>query len=69
MSTRRLSLTNNLTADQMKQLPIAQDYRDPISSCRRSRPTDAWSSAGERARVTYKFDGINVTLPLYGTLS
>jgi hypothetical protein len=67
------SLTNNLTADQFKQLPIAQDYRDLIKFL----PAVAYTPDGTRGPSAgasgqdnvYKFDGINVTLPLYGTLS
>ena len=67
------SLTNGLSADQMKGLPIAQDYRDLI----RFLPAVAYTPDGTRGPSAgasgqdnvYKFDGVNVTLPLYGTLS
>ena len=67
------SLTNNLTADQFKQLPIAQDYRDLIKFL----PGVAYTPDGTRGPSAgasgqdnvYKFDGVNVSLPLYGTLS
>src|SRR5262249_19932446 len=67
------SLTNNLTSDQFRQLPIAQDYRDLIKFL----PAVAYTPDGTRGPSAgasgqdnvYKFDGINVTLPLYGTLS
>ncbi|HKW00352.1 MAG TPA: carboxypeptidase regulatory-like domain-containing protein [Vicinamibacterales bacterium] len=67
------ALVNGLSADQMKGLPIGQDYRDLI----RFLPGVAYTpdatrgpSAGASGQDNvYKFDGVNVTLPLFGTLS
>ena len=67
------SLTNGLSSDQMKGLPIGQDYRDLI----RFIPgveytpdsTRGPSAGGSGQDNVYKFDGVNVTLPLFGTLS
>ncbi len=67
------SLTNGLSADQMKGLPIGQDYRDLIRfipGVQYTPDTTRGPSAGGSGQDNvYKFDGVNVTLPLFGTLS
>ena len=67
------SLTNGLSADQIKGLPIGQDYRDLIRfmpGVQYTPDTTRGPSAGGSGQDNvYKFDGVNVTLPLFGTLS
>ena len=67
------ALTNGLSADQMKGLPIGQDYRDLIRfipGVQYTPDTTRGPSAGGSGQDNvYKFDGVNVTLPLFGTLS
>jgi len=67
------TLTNGLSADQMKGLPVGQDYRDLIRfipGVQYTPDTTRGPSAGGSGQDNvYKFDGVNVTLPLFGTLS
>ena len=67
------TLTSGLSADQMKGLPIGQDYRDLIRfipGVQYTPDTTRGPSAGGSGQDNvYKFDGVNVTLPLFGTLS
>lgn len=67
------SLTNGLSSDQMKGLPVGQDYRDIIRfipGVEYTPDTTRGPSAGGSGQDNvYKFDGVNVTLPLFGTLS
>ncbi len=67
------SLTNNVSADQMKGLPLGQDYRDLIRlipGVPVTPDTVRGPSAGASGQDNvFQFDGVNVTLPLFGTLS
>ena len=67
------TLTNTLSADKFRNLPIAQDYRDLLRFIpgvqQTSDLTRGPSNGGSGQDNVYKFDGVNVTLPLYGTLS
>ena len=67
------TLTNTLSADQFRNLPIAQDYRDLLRMIpgvqQTADLTRGPSAGGSGQDNVYKFDGVNVTLPLYGTLS
>ena len=67
------AMTSGLSADQMKGLPVGQDYRDLIRlipGVQYTQDTTRGPSAGGSGQDNvYKFDGVNVTLPLFGTLS
>ncbi|HUL74331.1 MAG TPA: carboxypeptidase-like regulatory domain-containing protein, partial [Vicinamibacterales bacterium] len=67
------TLTNGLSAEQMKGLPLGQDYRDLIRflpAVQYTPDSTRGPSAGASGQDNvYKFDGVNVTLPLFGTLS
>ena len=67
------TLTNTLSADKFRNLPIGQDYRDLLRFIpgvqQTSDLTRGPSNGGSGQDNVYKFDGVNVTLPLYGTLS
>src|SRR5262245_1330653 len=57
----------------MKALPVGQEYRDIVKlipSVQYTQDTTRGPSAsGSGQDNLYQFDGVNVTLPLFGTLS
>lgn len=66
-------LKSGVSFDTIKSLPLGQDYRDLLKlipgvmySPDRTRGPSAGGSGQDN---TYKFDGVNVTMPLYGTLT
>ena len=67
------TITSGLSADQIKGLPLGQEYRDLlklISGVQYSQDAIRGPSAGASGQENvYHFDGVNVTLPLFGTLS
>jgi hypothetical protein len=67
------AIASGLSHDQIFGLPIAQDYRDLqklIPGVQYSQDTTRGPSAGGSGQDNvYQFDGVNVTLPLFGTLS
>jgi len=67
------SIKSGLSNDQLSHLPIAQDYRDlmrliPAVQFTQDQ-TRGPSAGGSGQDNVYQFDGVNVTLPLFGTLS
>ena len=54
-------------------MPVGQEYRDLIKlipGVQYTQDTTRGPSAGSNGQDNvYKFDGVNVTLPLFGTLS
>ena len=67
------TIANGLSNDQILALPVAQDYRDLqkfIPAVQISGDlTRGPSGGGSGQDNVYQFDGVNVTLPLFGTLS
>ena len=67
------TIANGLSNDQILALPIAQDYRDLqkfIPAVQFSQDLVRGPSGGGSGQDNvYQFDGVNVTLPLFGTLS
>jgi len=67
------TVASSLSNDQIFGLPIAQEYRDLqklIPGVQYSQDTVRGPSAGGSGQDNvYQFDGVNVTLPLFGTLS
>ncbi|WP_237066492.1 carboxypeptidase regulatory-like domain-containing protein [Microbulbifer guangxiensis] len=67
------SLSDAIGADVIKGLPIGQDYRDLIKLAPGVQYTQnsvrGPSAGGSGQDNVYKFDGVNVTLPMFGTLS
>ena len=67
------TIASGLSNDEILALPIAQDYRD----LQRFIPAVQFSAGhvrgpsggGSGQDNVYQFDGVNVTLPLFGTLS
>src|SRR4030095_783816 len=67
------TIATALNSDQLAGLPIAQDYRDLqklIPGVQYSQDQIRGPSAGGSGQDNvYNFDGVNVSLPQYGTLS
>jgi hypothetical protein len=67
------TIKNGLSSDQIKGLPVGQEYRDLlklIPGVQQSQDTVRGPSAGGSGQDNvYLFDGVNVTVPLFGTLS
>jgi len=73
IETNSTELKSGVSFDTIKSLPLGQDYRDLlklIPGVQYSPDTTRGPSAGGSGQDnTYKFDGVNVTMPLYGTLT
>src|SRR5260221_4209062 len=67
------SIVSGIPNEQISKLPVGQEYRDLIKLIPGVQYTqDAVrgpSSGSSGQDNVYKFDGVNVTLPLFGTLS
>jgi hypothetical protein len=67
------TIASGVPNDQISKLPVGQEYRDLIKlipGVQYTQDAVRGPSAGSNGQDnTYKFDGVNVTLPLFGTLS
>lgn len=67
------SLKTGVSAEQIQSVPVGQEYRDLIKLIPGVMYTQdsvrGPSAGGSGQDNTYKFDGVNVTLPMFGTLS
>jgi hypothetical protein len=67
------ALTSAVAGDEINELPVGQDYRDLIKLAPAVQYTEDTirgpSAGGSGQDNVYLFDGVNVTLPLFGTLS
>jgi hypothetical protein len=67
------TLKSGVSNEQIMAMPVGQEYRDLlklIPGVQFSRDTTRGPSAGGSGQDNvYQFDGVNVTLPLFGTLS
>lgn len=67
------AITTALAEEEIRELPIGQEYRDLLKlapAVQYSEDTIRGPSAGGSGQDNvYQFDGVNVTLPLFGTLS
>jgi hypothetical protein len=67
------ALKSGVSSETIKSLPVGQEYRDLIKLIPgvmyTPDGTRGPSAGGSGQDNTYKFDGVNVTMPLYGTLS
>ena len=67
------SLRSGVSNEQIRALPIGQEYRDLlklIPAVQVTQDTVRGPSAGGSGQDNvYQFDGVNVTLPLFGTLA
>ncbi len=67
------SLTNSLGEDAVKNIPIGQDYRDLLKLVPgvelSENATLGPSAGGSGVDNSYGFDGVNVSLPMFGNLA
>jgi hypothetical protein len=67
------ALKSGVSGDTIKSLPVGQEYRDLIKLIPgvmyTPDGTRGPSAGGSGQDNVYKMDGVNVTMPLYGTLS
>ena len=67
------ALKSGVTTDTIKSLPVGQQYSDLVKLIPgvqySENSTRGPSAGGSGQDNVYKFDGVNVTLPLFGTLS
>jgi hypothetical protein len=67
------ALKSAVSAEAIQSVPVGQEYRDLIKlipGVQYTQDTTRGPSAGGSGQDNvYKFDGVNVTLPLFGTLS
>ena len=73
ISRDEATIKSGVSYEQIKSLPIGQEYRDLlklIPGVQYSQDATRGPSAGGSGQDNvYLFDGVNVTLPLFGTLS
>ena len=67
------ALKSGVSSETIQSLPVGQEYRDLIKLIPgvmyTQDGTRGPSAGGSGQDNVYKFDGVNVTMPLYGTLS
>src|SRR6187200_2495672 len=67
------AIVSGIPNEQISKLPVGQEYRDLIKlipGVQYTQDSTRGPSAGSSGQDNvYKFDGVNVTLPLFGTLS
>jgi hypothetical protein len=67
------AIKSSVVAEQIQQLPVGQQYRDLVKLIPgvmyTQDGTRGPSAGGSGQDNAYRFDGVNVTLPLFGTLS
>ncbi len=67
------SIKSTVAADQIEQLPVGQQYRDLVKLVPGVQYTQDGtrgpSAGGSGQDNAYNFDGVNVTMPLFGTLA
>lgn len=67
------AIVSGIPSEQISKLPVGQEYRDLIKlipGVQYTQDSVRGPSSGSSGQDNvYKFDGVNVTLPLFGTLS
>ncbi len=67
------AIRSAVTEEMIEQLPVGQEYRDLLKLAPAIQVNEAGvrgpSSGGSEQDNVYQFDGVNVTLPLFGTLA
>ncbi len=67
------AIASSVSSEQIQALPVGQEYRDLIKLIPAVQYTQDQtrgpSAGGSGQDNVYQFDGVNVTLPLFGTLS
>ena len=73
VNTSSAELDTSVTQETIEALPVGQEYRDLVKLIPGVQYTEdsvrGPSAGGSGQDNTYLFDGVNVTLPLFGTLS
>ena len=73
IETNSTELKSGVNSEAIQSLPVGQDYRDLLKLIPgvmyTQDSTRGPSAGGSGQDNTYKFDGVNVTMPLYGTLT
>ena len=73
VDTSSASLKSGISNEQIRSIPVGQDYRDLIKlipGVQVTQDTIRGPSAGGSGQDNvYQFDGVNVTMPLFGTLA
>ena len=73
IDTSSAELKTGISSEVMDQLPVGQDYRDVVKlipGVQYSEDSVRGPSAGGSGQDNvYQFDGVNVSLPLFGTLA
>jgi hypothetical protein len=73
VDTKSSAITSGIAAEQIAALPVGQQYQDLIKllpGVQYTQDAVRGPSAGASGQSNvYQFDGVNVTLPLFGTLS
>ncbi|MGZ8709375.1 MAG: carboxypeptidase regulatory-like domain-containing protein, partial [Thermoanaerobaculia bacterium] len=73
VSTESTEVKSALSSEEIASLPVGQDYRDLVKLAPAVMYTQdnvrGPSSGGSGQDNVYQFDGVNVSLPQYGTLS
>lgn len=66
-------IKSNVSQQVIEQVPVGQEYRDLLKLAPAVQVNDATfrgpSAGGSEQDNVYQFDGVNVTLPLFGTLA
>ena len=67
------AISSSVSSEQIMALPVGQEYRDLVKLIPGVQYTEDQvrgpSAGGSGQDNVYQFDGVNVTLPLFGTLS
>jgi hypothetical protein len=73
VDTDSTEVKTSIDEDMINEVPVGQSYRDLVKLAPAVTYTEELirgpSSGGSGQDNTYKFDGVNVTLPLFGTLA
>lgn len=73
IDTTSTEIKTAVTDEVLDQIPMGQEYRDLLKLAPGVQTTDAAvrgpASGGSGQDNVYQFDGVNVTLPLFGTLA
>ncbi len=73
VDTTSTEIKSSLNQEALDQLPIGQEYRDLLKLAPGVQYTEnvvrGPSAGGSEQDNVYQFDGVNVTLPLFGTLA
>lgn len=73
IDTSSTEITSAVSDEMIRDMPVGQEYRDLLKLAPGVQVTDAQvrgpNAGGSEQDNVYNFDGVNVTLPLFGTLA